>query len=239
MTSFNKLEAEKNKFIRDLNQEQFDAVLTKKYKKAFHDYFNGVISDSELSEKVNRNMDLISIYESGDGGKIDANQYLYHAIVDVALNYYNVANGFETCLNKVCLLASYFQLCATFESKLMFLNDLIYDVFFINEHLDNNADGFLDRKLTLIVDVADGLNDILNEISKHEDVISTVENESKNSFLDELLIDDSVKEMFNMFHDSANKCKCEFKSLVDSGAVGNNGATLNIITGNLIGGADG
>ena len=108
-TNLNKIELEKNNFIRKLSREQFDGVITNKYKKVFMDYFNGNINDSELAERINKNLELVNVYENGDSGKIDSNQYLYSAIVEVALNYYNVANGFETCINKMNLFASYFQ----------------------------------------------------------------------------------------------------------------------------------
>ena len=111
-TNLNKIELEKNNFIRKLSREQFDGVITNKYKKVFMDYFNGNINDSELAERINKNLELVNVYENGDSGKIDSNQYLYSAIVEVALNYYNVANWFETCIKKVNLFSSYFQLCA-------------------------------------------------------------------------------------------------------------------------------
>ena len=46
-TNLNKLQLEKNNFIKELSREQFDGVITNKYKKAFIDYFNGDINDAE------------------------------------------------------------------------------------------------------------------------------------------------------------------------------------------------
>lgn len=100
---------EKNNFIKNLSQEQFDLVMTNKYKRVLTSYFNGEITDAELSDKIDSNLDLVSIYEDGDNGKIDTNQYLYAALVDVALYYYNLANGFKDSiqeLHNLCLVKS-------------------------------------------------------------------------------------------------------------------------------------
>jgi len=234
-----KIELEKNNFIRKLSKEQFDGVITNKYKKVFIDYFNGNISDAELSESINKNLELISIYEDGDSGKIDSNQYLYSAIVDVALNYYNVANGFETCINKMNLLASYFQLCAIAGEKLTYLLDLIYDVFFINAKLDgSDAESLLNRKLELIPGVVNSLDEILSEIAKHENVMSDVEKQSGTAFVDELHIDETIKEMFAMFHDSANKTYTALFNLKEQCVDEITGANLDIVNGTLTGGAE-
>lgn len=231
-----KMEMEKNNFIRELSKEQFDGVITNKYKKVFIEYFNGNINDSELAENINKNLELISIYESGDNGKIDSNQYLYSAIVDVALNYYNVANGFETCINKMNLLASYFQLCAIAESKMEFLLDLIYDAFFVNANFDgSDATGFLDMKLEKIKVTVDSLDVIIDEIGKHESVISDVEKESGIGFCDELHIDETIKEMFVMFQDSFNKTKHGLFELKQSCSDELSGAELNISDGTITG----
>ena len=237
-TNLNKLQLEKNNFIRELSREQFDGVMVSKYKKLFIEYFNGNISDGELSEKINKNLELIDVYEDGDNGKIDSNQYLYSAIVDVALNYYNVANGFETCINKMNLFASYFQLCATLESRMEHLHDLIYDVFFINANLDGaDAESLLNMKLAKVKDHVARLDEILDEIAKHESVISDVEKQTKTSFYDELHVDETIKEMFVMFQDSANTIKNDFKALVEDCIDENTGAKLNILDGTLTGGA--
>lgn len=238
-TNLNKIELEKNNFIRKLSREQFDGVITNKYKKVFMDYFNGIINDNELTERINKNLELVNVYENGDSGKIDSNQYLYSAIVEVALNYYNVANGFETCINKVNLFASYFQLCATAESKLDYLSGLIYDVFYINENFDGDcADEFLKVKLDHVRTVADSLEKIIGEIVKHEDVIADVEKDSGIGFCDEILMDESIKNMFVMFQDSAKQIQVDFKALVEDCIDENTGANLDIMNGTLTGGAD-
>ena len=238
-TNLNKIELEKNNFIKKLSKEQFDGVITNKYKKVFLDYFNGNINDAELSKRVNNNLDLISIYEDGESGKIDSNQYLYSAIVEVALNYYNVANGFETCINKMNLLASYFQLCAIAESKMDNLSGLIYDVFYINENFDGkHADEFMKVKLDQVKDVANSLDKIIDEIIKHEDVIDDVEKQSKDDFVNELHIDECIKEMFVMFQDSIQKIMDDFNMLVKNCIDENTGANLDIMNGKLTGGAD-
>ena len=234
-TNLNKLQLEKNNFIRELSREQFDGVITNKYKKVFMDYFNGTISDVELTDKINANLELINIYENGENGKIDSNQYLYSAIVEVALNYYNVANGFETCINKMNLLASYFQLIASAESKLVHLEDAIYDVFFINYNF-NDCEDYLNKKLAMVSSVANSLNDILDEIAKHEDVISDVEKETNTAFLDEIHIDKSIAEMYGFFKDSFKSICDKFKELQQECFDKSTGAKLDILNGTLTGG---
>lgn len=230
-----KMEMEKNNFIRELSREQFDGVMVNKYKKVFVDYFNGNIGDAELSERINKNLELVTIYENGDSGKIDSNQYLYSAIVDVALNYYNVANGFETCTNKMNLLASYFQLCAISDEKLTYLVDLIYDAFFIKAKLDGaDAGKLLDKKLATIKSVVDSLDAILSEIAKHENVISDVEKSSGTAFVDEIHIDETIKEMFVMFQDSANKTNITLFNLKEQCVDELTGVKLDIVNGEFI-----
>lgn len=229
-----KMEMEKNNFIRELSREQFDGVITNKYKKLFIEYFNGNISDGELAEKVNKNLELVGIYEDGDNGKIDANQYLYSAIVDVALNYYNVANGFETCINKMNLLASYFQLSAIADERLSYLVDLIYDVFFIHGNLTgSDATALLNRKLEKIPSVVNSLDEILTEIAKHDCVISDVEKECGTGFVDELHIDETIKEMYVMFNDSANKTNMALFKLKEQCVDESTGAKLDIMNGTI------
>lgn len=235
-TNLNKIELEKNNFIRKLSREQFDGVITNKYKKVFLDYFNGNINDGELAERINKNLELVSVYENGENGKIDSNQYLYSAIVEVALNYYNVANGFETCINKVNLFASYFQLCASAESKLEYLSGLIYDVFYINENFDGKHAEYLEVKLDHVKNVANSLEKIIDEIAKHEDVIADVEKQTQSDFLDEIHIDKSIKEMFVMFQDSAKQIKADFNALLKDCIDENTGANLDIMNGTLTGG---
>lgn len=234
-TNLNKLQMEKNNFIRELSREQFDGVMVSKYKKVFIEYFNGNIGDVELSDKINKNLELIDVYEDGDSGKIDSNQYLYSAIVDVALNYYNVANGFETCINKMNLFASYFQLCATLESRMEHLHDLIYDVFFINANLDgSDAESLMNMKLAKVKDHVARLDGILDEIAKHESVISDVEKQTKTSFHDELHMDETIKEMFVMFQDSANENNIALSDLKQHCVDESSGAKLNIVDGKLL-----
>lgn len=223
---------EKNNFIRKLNREQFDGVITNKYKKVFIDYFNGTINDSELADKITANLELISVYEDGENGKIDSNQYLYSAIVDVALNYYNVANGFETCLNKLNLFVSYFQLIASAESKLVHLEDAIYDVFFINYNLSDVED-YMEKKLVMVSSLANSLNDIIDEVAKHEDVIADVEKETGVAFIDEIHIDETIKEMYAMFSDSAKSINAKFKELQQECFDKSTGAKLDIMNGKL------
>ena len=234
-TNVNKLELEKNNFIRNLSQEQFDMVIINKYKKVFFDYFDGNIDDAELVKRIDKNLELVDIYKSGNGGKIDTNQYLYSGIVDVSLHYYNVATGFETCMNKMNLLASYFQLVASANERLIYLNDLIADVFFIHGNIDGSvADDMLKSKLNKIVIVAESMNAIVGEISKHEDVISDVEKGTKIGFCDEILIDDNIKEMFGRFSDSASEISSGFKVLVDNCVDDSTGAKLDILKGKLL-----
>jgi len=233
--SLRKMEMEKNNFIRELSREQFDGVMVNKYKKVFVDYFNGNINDGELAEKINKNLELVNIYENGNSGKIDSNQYLYSAIVDVALNYYNVANGFETCTNKMNLLASYFQLCALAESKMEFLLDLVYDVFFIKANFDgSDAESLLDKKMATITGVVNSLDEILSEIAKHESVISDVEKSSGTAFVDEIHIDETIKEMFVMFQDSANKSNLTLFNLKEQCVDESSGLKLDIANGKFI-----
>ena len=63
--SLKKMEMEKNNFIKKLSREQFDGVITNKYKKVFIEYFNGNIGDAELTNMINKNLELVSIYEDG------------------------------------------------------------------------------------------------------------------------------------------------------------------------------
>lgn len=233
----NKLELEKNNFIKNLSQEQFDSVIINKYKKVFFDYFDSNITDADMVKRIDKNLELVEIYESGNSGKIDPNQYLYSAIVDVALHYYNVATGFETCMNKMNLLASYFQLVSSANERLNYLNSLIQDVFFIHGNLDGDTDvakNMLDSKLENVVVVAESMDIILAEISKHEDVISDVEKETNLDFLDELHIDDNIKKMFERFKDSASAINGGFKALVDNCCDEFTGAKLDIMKGKLI-----
>ena len=230
-----KMELEKNNFIRELSKEQFDGVITNKYKKVFIDYFNGNINDSELAERINKNLELINIYENGENGKIDSNQYLYSAIVDVALNYYNVANGFETCINKMNLLASYFQLCAIAGEKLKFLNELISDAFFVNSNVSGDS-AFLDAKLVKIKDTAESLDSVVGEISKHENVISDVEKESGTGFCDEIHIDKTIHEMYVMCSNSVNGIKESLYVLKQECVDESTGANLDIMNGTITGG---
>ncbi len=168
-----KIELEKNEFIRKLSKEQFDGVVTSKYKKLFNDYFNGTISDSELASKNESHRDLVSIYTHGDTDTIDTNQYLYSAIVDVAVNYYNVANSYETCMNKMNLLASYFQLVASSKEMLELLEYVIHDVFYIYNNLIDSVD-YLSDKLNYVSSKADALKKTIDEIKEYENTIKHI-----------------------------------------------------------------
>ena len=236
--SLKKMELEKNNFIRKLSQEQFDGVVTNKYKKLFHEYFDGTIGESELAKKVESNMELIEVYENGNVGKIDPNQYLYCAIVDVALDYFNVANSYETCLNKLNLLASYFQLVSSVNVLLEFLDELIFDVFSIYEFEKNNEcefDKFVkQRKMDRLKNIAIRLDELFVEIAKHEDVIVEVEKTSKMDFVDESLIGDDIKEMYVHYKDLAKSTKDEFKKHVDFCIDESIGVKLDIMKGKLI-----
>lgn len=227
-----KLELEKNNFIRDLSQEQFDLVITNKYKKVFLDYFNGNISDVELKDKIDSNLELISIYET-DTGKIDSNQYLYSAIVEVALNYFNVANEFETCLNKCELIASYFNLVASVESKLKYLNDVIADVFYIHNNITDK--NYLDKKLSCVSGLANNISALLDEISIYENIIVDIENKTKKDFLDELHIKESFKELYVMVRMSFTQVNCTFRRLQDDCADESTGVKLDIMKGEFKG----
>lgn len=226
-----KLELEKNKFIRELSREQFDNVITNKYKKAFMEYFDGNINDFQLVDKINSNFELVNIYANNDVAKIDSNQYLYCAIVDVALNYYNKANGFESCCDKVNLFASYFQLIASSESKLSYLEDLIYDIFFINANLDCKQ--FLDRKLLLVSDAANSLNKILIEISKYDDLISEIENENNMSFVDDPYMDNTIKEVYIICKNLSKNINSQFQDLQNECVDISNGVSLDIMKGKI------
>lgn len=227
-----KLQLEKNNFIRNLSQEQFDLVITNKYKKVFLDYFDGKLSDSELAKKIESNLDLIGIYED-EKSKIDPNQYLYSAIVDVALNYYNVANVIETCINKMELLASMFQLIALAESKMEHLEDLIYDVCYVKTNFDS-SDEFINKKLVMISDVANSLDEIIVEITKHVDVVSEVEKTTKHAFLDEIHINESIKELYNVFMESFDGIDAKFNDMKESYVDELTGLEFNIMDGKLI-----
>ena len=231
-SNLSKLQLERNKFIRELSKEQFDIVITNKYKKVFFDYFNGVINDDILNKKIESNLELINIYGNGDTGKIDTNQYLYSAIVDVALHYYNVAGGFETCINKMELLTSFFQLIASAESKLVHLEDLIYDVFFINYNFDD--DEYLEKKLMMLSSVANSLDNLIIEIEKHQDVIIDVEKSSKHSFIDEMHISGGIKEMYGIFIDSFRSINDKFKELKSECFNESTGVKLDVMNGEFI-----
>lgn len=230
-----KMELEKNNFIKKLSREQFDGVLTNKYKKIFHEYFNGTIGEVELAKRVESALELIAIYEDGENGKIDTNQYLYSASVDVALDYFNVANAFESLINKMYLVTSYFQLCAIAKVQLEYLEDLIYTVFFVNASVSGDGAGeFLDNKLDKIKNAANTLGGTIGEISKHEDVIAEVEKSTGTGFCDESLLDESIKEMYVMFKNSASSSKAAFTGLVEDCVDNSNGAKLDIMHGKLL-----
>ena len=194
-TSLKRIELERNEFIRKLSQKQFDGVITSKYKKLFSSYFNGVISDSELASKNESYKGLISIYENGADGRIDSNQYLYSAIVDVAIDIHNN-------INKLNLLASLFQLITSFKAKLEHLEDSIYDVFFINDNF-KDCDGYLEKKLDCVANLTRSLDTLLDEIQKHQNVINEIE--SDINFFDG--VDDTIEKMYLMHMESLKSTK--------------------------------
>ena len=222
-TSLKRIELERNEFIRKLSQEQFDGVITSKYKKLFSSYFNGVISDSELASKNESYKGLISIYENGADGRIDSNQYLYSAIVDVAIDIHNN-------INKLNLLASLFQLITSFKAKLEHLEDSIYDVFFINDNF-KDCNEYLEKKLDCVAILTRSLDALLDEIQKHEDVISEAESSSNTNFLDG--VDDNIEKMHLMHIGSLKSTKDAFIRLKDD-CVNDTGVKLDILHGEFI-----
>lgn len=227
-----KIEMEKNEFIRNLSQEQFDGVVTSKYKKTFLDYFNGTISDSELANKNESHRDLVSIYTHGDTDRIDTNQYLYSAIVDVAVNYYNVANSYETCMDKMNLLASYFKLVASSKILLSVLEYAIHDVFYIYNNFRDSVD-YLSNKLKYISNRASTLNMILNEIKEYETNIKEIEDTSNVSFVDEILIEDDIKEEYQNTQETSESVRQKFSDLQKNCVDKKSGAKLDIMIGHL------
>lgn len=204
---------EKNKFIRELSREQFDGVMTNKNKKLLLDYFEGNLSDNELLDKFNKNLELVDIYTTGENTKIDANQYLYNGLVEVALFYYNNAGSYESVFNKACLFSSYFQLVASADVKLQFMDSLLEDVIYLQEHITDT--GFLDKKIKLLSDNASSVQELIIEIGKHEDVILKVENEVGTDFVDEVLFEDSMKELYEKFRLVAGEVTEHWFALLD------------------------
>ena len=227
-----KIELEKNKFIKNLSQEQFDGVVSSKYKKLFTSYFNGGISDDELVSKGESYHELVSIFEDGDTGKIDSNQYLYSAIVDVAIDYYNVANSYETCMEKMNLLASYFQLVESSKIRLEVLEYAIHDVFYIYNNLIDSVD-YLSDKLKYISIKANTLERILDEIKECENTIKAYEEVNNTSFIDEVLIDDDIKEVYQKHKNTSESIRQKFMDLQKNCVDKKSGAKLNLMIGHL------
>ena len=216
--SLKKIEVEKNEFIRKLSQEQFDAVITSKYKKLFNDYFSGAISDTELANKNESYRDLVSVYTYGDTDTIDTNQYLYSAIV-------NVATDLQDSLNKLNLLASYFQLIASYTTMFEHLEDAINDAFYI---YDKDCDEYLEKKLDTIATLTKSLDALSDELQKHQDVIDEV----YNFFVG---VDESIEKMYLLHMESLKSSSDAFNSL-KSDCVNNTGARLDILHGEFING---
>ncbi len=212
--SLKKIEIERNEFIRKLSQEQFDGVITSKYKKLFNDYFNGAISDTELASKNESYRDLVSIYTYGDTDTIDTNQYLYSAIINVATDLHN-------SINKLNLLASYFQLITTYTTMFKHLEDTISDVFYINDNF-KDSDEYLEKKLDTIATLTKSLGALSNEIQKHQTVIDEV---NANFFIG---VDESIEKMYLIHTESLKSTSDAFNSLKDS-CIYNTGARLDIL----------
>ena len=227
-----KIELEKNEFIRNLSQEQFDGVVTSKYKKLFNSYFNGAITDSELANKNESYRDLVSIYTGGDTDSIDTNQYLYSAIVDVAVNYYNVANSYETCMDKMNLLASYFQLVASSRELLELLEYAIHDVFYIYNNLKDSID-YLSDKLHYVSIKADELQEIINEIQEYENIIKEYEDVNNNSFIDEVLISEDIQEVYKKHNKTSESIRQKFNDLQKNCVDKKSSAKLDLARGHL------
>ena len=227
-----KIELEKNKFIKNLSQEQFDGVVTSKYKKLFTSYFNGTITGDELVSKGESYNELVSIYEDGDNGKIDSNQYLYSAIVDVAIDYYNVANSYETCIEKMNLLASYFQLVASSETELEALEFNISDVFYIYNNLKDSVD-YLSSKLNHISFQGNSLKGMLDEIQEYENTIKAYEEVNNTSFIDEVLIDEDIKELYQKHKKTSERIRQKFNNLQKNCVDKKSGAKLDLARGHL------
>lgn len=227
-----KIELEKNEFIKKLSQEQFDGVVTSKYRKLFNSYFDGTITSEELASKGESYKELVSIYEDGDNGKIDSNQYLYSAMVDVAVDCYNVANSYETCMDKMNLLASYFQLVASSKLELESLEFNISDVFYTYNNLKDSVE-YLSNKLNHISFQGKRLKKCLDEIQEYEDTINKIEEESKTSFIDEILIDEDIQEMYQKHKNTSKKIRQKFLNLQKNCVDKKTGAKLNIMIGGL------
>ena len=107
-------------------------------------------------------------------------------------------------------------------------------MFFINGKLDgSDADSFLKNKLAKILIVFECLDSLLTEIAIHESVISDVEKETKSDFVDDVHIDDTIKEMYVKFHDSANEVNTRLFELKNECVDDSTGAKLDIVKGKL------
>ena len=222
------VEMEKNEFIRKLSREQFDAVMTNKYKQVFVDYFGGKLSDDALFKKMESNNELISIYENGDNGKIDSNQYLYSSIVEVALYYFNRSNQSTVVVNKLSLLSSYHQLVVFASENLNLLCSLIDDVFYLNRLSGVDVSEFLNKKLESIKVCVESLQDAVLNIHEHEQIIENVESESGSSFCDDPLIDESIRELYDHCRTSSSTTQNMFDDLLDTCKDTESNAKLNL-----------
>ena len=224
-----KLEMEKNEFIRKLSREQFDAVMTNKYKQVFVDYFGGKLDDDELSKKMDGNNQLIHIYENGDNGKIDSNQYLYSSIVEVALHYFNNYNQSSVVLNKLSLLASYHHLVVFASENLKMLCDYIDDVFFLNRLDKGDASKYMNKKLKSMNTCVESLQDAILNIHEHEQIIQDVESKSNTNFCDESLIDESIRELYHHCKESSSDTQTIFDNILDGCKDYESNAKLDVI----------
>lgn len=210
------VELEKKEFIRKLSREQFDAVVTNKYKQVFVDYFGGKLSDNELMNKMDANNELITIYENGDNGKIDSNQYLYSSIVEVALHYFNNYNESNVVVNKLSLLASYHQLVVLASERLVKLCGLIDDIFFLNKLNNGDATKYMNKKLESMNGVVESLKDAILNIHEHEQIITSVESESGNDFVDTPIINQSIQELYHHCRTSSNNTQMVFDKVLEN-----------------------
>lgn len=224
-----KLELEKNEFIRKLSREQFDAVMTNKYKQVFVDYFGGKIDDDSLFKKMDDNNQLIHIYENGDNGKIDSNQYLYSSIVEVALHYFNQSNQSTVVLNKLSLLASYHQLVVFASENLKMLCDYIGDIFFLNRLDNDDASKYMNKKLKSMNGCVESLQDAILNIHEHEQIIQDVESKTNTNFCDEPLIDESIRELYRHCKESSSDTQTIFDDILDNCKDYESNAKLNVL----------
>ena len=82
-----------------------------------------------------------------------------------------------------------------------------YDVFFINDNF-KDCNVYLEKKLDCVANLIRSLDTLLDEIQKHEDVISEAESNSNINFLDD--VDDTIEKMYLMHIESLKSTKDAF-----------------------------